>query len=827
MNPDPENLPPHLYCEVIIDGSTLLEKVNQQYKLDLLADPKNAVLHASYGYFLENKGQLEEAGEELKISLEIDPQRIPTRINYGRLLYRLGRPEEAEKEFKYVLKIDPKNAAAHTNYGFLLQEVDRLEDAEREYKAALLANSNDLTAYVNYGNLLNKMDRLEDAEEQYKKALEIDPQNPIIHSNYGVLLYKIGRINEAEQQHKLALMPSSKCAAIHYNYGIFLDGLGRLEEAEKEFKTALDVNPENPNYNYHGLHFKVGNHSKFQSAIHYDYGFMLDKMSRPKEAENEFKTALEIDPQNSDLHYYYGQFLYENNRNGEAEREYKLALVFDSKNLAAHSIYAIFLDKMGMLEEAEEHYKIALEIDPQNSINHNNYGYLLDRMGRIDKAEEHYKIALNIDPQNLTTHANYVNLLYTKNRFEEAEKHYKILLANDSKNRDLNYNYAHILYDMDRLKEAAEHCKNFIKYDPNYADIRFLYSLTILHLPRVSDRKVKKEMEKAASLFAESENNFYEHITRAIIYDALANKYYQLAQKYNIEETNSKCWRYTDISGDEYIEAGKHSGEGPKGELLTLGYIKKGKARVRKIVLYTIYPNNSFDSENFKKIINGIQEAAEFYKKAAEASTEENKICNACFVSMSVFAEMLDCMRAIIEKRTFTDLDNKVPIWKNKLSYSHEVYIGNNKGELFVDSLYKAIDCMQNLKKYKEDAMYLDEKAVEKCIMELIEVTNNIEGPLQKILYSSAEQMDIHREQIKTWDGTITPCFTLPESEPSALKKLMIKIVNILELGIKSIYFWIVSVLLIVIEIILNSHSTDISSWFTEVMNIILARLNP
>ncbi|WP_048047711.1 tetratricopeptide repeat protein, partial [Methanosarcina mazei] len=795
MKPVPEYLSTQLNNIILVDGSILSEKVDEQYKLDLLADPKNAVLHASYGYFLEVMGQLEKAAEELKSSLDLDPRRIATRINYGRLLYRLGYPEEAENEFKIALEMDPKNAATHTNYGFLLQETNRLEEAEREYKLAFLADPSDLTAYVNYGTLLDKMNRLEDAEEQYKKALEIDPQNPVIHSNYGVILYKMDRVNEAEQQHKLALMSNPKCAAIHYNYGIFLDSLGRLEEAEKEFKIALENDPKNPNYNYRGLHFKVANHSKFQSAIHYDYGFMLDKMSRPKEAENEFKTALENDPQNSDLHYYYGQFLYENDRKEEAEREYKLALVFDSKNLAAHSSYAILLDKMGMLEEAEEHYNIALEIDPQNSINHNNYGYLLDRTGRIEQTEKHYKVALNIDPQNFTTRANYVNFLYTRNRFEEAEKHYKILLANDSKNRELNYNYAHILYDMDRLKEAAKHCKKFLKYDPNYADIRFLYSLTILHLPRFSDRKVKTEMEKAARLFAESGNNFHEHITRAIIYDALANKYYQWAQKYNIEETNSKCWKYTDVSGDEYIEAGKQSGEGPKGELLTLGYIKKGKARVRKIVLYTIYPNNSSDSENFKKIINGIQEAAEFYKKAAEASTEENKDCNACFVSMSVFADMLDCMRAIIEKRTFTDLDNKVPIWKNKLSYSHEVYMGNNKGELFVDSLYKAIDCMQNLKKYKEEAMFLDGKAVEKCIMELIEVANNIEGPLQKILYSSAEQMDIHREQIKTWDGTITQHFTLPESEPSGFKKFKNTIVNILKLSIKSVYFWIVSIL--------------------------------
>ncbi|WP_412534966.1 tetratricopeptide repeat protein [Methanosarcina sp.] len=257
------------------------------------------------------------------------------------------------------------------------------------------------------------------------------------------------------------------------------------------------------------------------------------------------------------------------------------------------------LSKIGRREEAEKHYKTALEIDPQNPINHNNYGYILNKEGRLEEAEKHYKLSLEIDPLNLVAHGNYGELLYKRNQFEEVEKHYKILLSNDPKNRLIYYNYAVLLYDMDRLKDAATHCENVLKNDPNYSHLCFYYSLIILHLPRVSDKKVIKEIEKATRLYAESGDNFHEHLTHAIIYDALANKYYQLTQKYPTINIPNSNWEYTDASGDEYIEAGKQSGEVSKGELLEEGYILKGRAKVRRSVLYTIYPNESSNNENF------------------------------------------------------------------------------------------------------------------------------------------------------------------------------------------------------------------------------------
>jgi hypothetical protein len=272
-------------------------------------------------------------------------------------------------------------------------------------------------------------------------------------------------------------------------------------------------------------------------------------------------------------------------------------------------------------------------------------------MGRLEEAENEYKLALAADPKDLATHSSYGIFLHKTNRLEEAEKHYRFVLDTTLEYKIINHNYIILLYNMDRLKDGIKQCKIILKNDPKDADIHFLYGLTMSSLSGFSDRKIKKEMDLASYLMEKNRNPFDAHNSRAQIYAALANKYYQHANKYPIPYTYSKSWKYAENAGEEFIEASKHAREESKGEYLTKGYIYKGRAKVREVVIYS--PS---DCASFKKIVLGIYEASEFYKKAADASLSENKFCNACYLSMSVFAEMLQSMKAVIEKGTFPQL---------------------------------------------------------------------------------------------------------------------------------------------------------------------------
>ena len=70
---------------------------------------------------------------------------------------------------------------------------------------------------------------------------------------------KIGRQERAKSQYNFALIDDSN-AALHTNKGLLLSDMGRFEEAENEYKLALEIDPNNAHIhsNYGTLLFRNG-----------------------------------------------------------------------------------------------------------------------------------------------------------------------------------------------------------------------------------------------------------------------------------------------------------------------------------------------------------------------------------------------------------------------------------------------------------------------------------------------------------------------------------------------------------------------------------------
>jgi tetratricopeptide (TPR) repeat protein len=377
---------------------------------------------------------------------------------------------------------------------------------------------------------------------------------------------------------------------------------------------------------------------------------------------------------------------------------------------------------LNLLLEAEEQYKLVLEADPKNVNTHYNYGNLLKQMGRREEAEEQYKLALEADPKHVNTHSNYGILLSDMGRREEAEEQFKAAIELDPKMPNSHGAYGLLLFYQNLEKEAIN------------------------------------ETEIASRLCREDGDKVQEHLSLAWLYEKFANKYYDLRDY-------KKSGEYAEISGDEYIEAGKQSGESFKGTSLTKGYTLKGRAEIRTLEIKTpfyndlfkrIWNRNSYEIEKFTKVIDCIMDASRCYEKAADASPKDNKLCNACSISMSCLSEMLDYMLAVIKQEKTPQLEDKLKNWNEKLAIAKSAYKEHSKGELFIESLCKLMGCIKNLDKYKKHGTREYGRAFEECRKELSEIANNIEGPLQKIIEDSAEKMDVCRLKMIPYAGTET-----------------------------------------------------------------------
>jgi len=385
-----------------------------------------------------------------------------------------------------------------------------------------------------------------------------------------------------------------------------------------------------------------------------------------------------------------------------------------------------------------------------------DYGNLQTELGRKEEAGELYKVALKADLSNVNTLCNYGKFLKDIGRLKEAEEQYKFALKDEPNNVNIHCNYGNFLKEIGRMEEAKEQYEIAIKLEYNSPSIYSAYGLLLLSMNL--EGEAIKEIKIASRLFGKNGDKVKEHLSLAWLYEELANKYYKL-------KDYKKSGEYAEVSGAEYIEAGKQAGEKSKDISFTRGFILKGKAEIRKLELQPPY-----NIENFIEVINGIYDASYFYRKAAEVSPKENEIYNACSVSMLCLSEMLDYMLAVINQKNVPRLEEEIGKWENQLTVSKQMYRSSQRGEAFIQSLYKLMACIENLENYKKFCMWTDERAFEQCIEELREIARNIEGPLQKIIEDSATQMDICRRKITPYVGTKTGYISNPSKLSQFLK---------------------------------------------------------
>jgi serine/threonine protein kinase/tetratricopeptide (TPR) repeat protein len=103
-------------------------------------------------------------------------------------------------------------------------------------------------------------------------------------------------------------------------------------------------------------------------------------------AEQEFKRAIDLNPNFFDAHYEYGFLLARLKRLAEAEAELKKALRIDPLSVRGHQILGMIYRLKGDLEKAHEQNRKSDEIDPQSDFGENaieRAQKLIDRDGRL------------------------------------------------------------------------------------------------------------------------------------------------------------------------------------------------------------------------------------------------------------------------------------------------------------------------------------------------------------------------------------------------------------------------------------------------------------
>jgi len=268
----------------------------------------------------------DESAEQLNEALKLDAGNSELWSTLGRCLSRQNKWEEALKAFQNAADTDPHDPETLYNIGDAFLGLSQPEKAVGPLLQAVRLRHDYSLAHYDLSLAFLELRKYPEAETSARAALRDDPDMAFQLSNLGmgatgnlgIALMNQGQMKEAEQcfRHNLGLVAST-----YFNLGLTLFRTQRFTEALENFRRALELEPENP---------------EFHNLI----GQTYDELGQPVEAEQSLRRAIEIDGNYALGYYDMGVILAKREgRNQEALVAFEQALKIDPDIVDAH--YAI------------------------------------------------------------------------------------------------------------------------------------------------------------------------------------------------------------------------------------------------------------------------------------------------------------------------------------------------------------------------------------------------------------------------------------------------------------------------------------------------------
>jgi tetratricopeptide (TPR) repeat protein len=390
-----------------------------------LARDNLAIAHNNYGLQLKNNPKA--ALKEFHQALYLNPANPTTQSNVEGIIKMMGKNPRsfadrvalandarhsgdfigAIIEFLEALKIkdDPK---IHMNLGEVYRVLDQNDKAIEQFKiAASAGDSAEIEvklgqAYQAKGDLNNAIQcygkaityKSDDPEVQealitgWSKALEENPLAPENHIGLGQAYQYRGDFGQARGEYRQALsLAANKNSGIAQIAQKLLDSLPAAEKAASFTK-------------------------------HVDLGISLQNQKQYDAAIDEYKKALEADPNNADILVNIGSAYQQKGDLQNALTSYQAALSKAPNNAAAQegkkTVSDLIQDKMlgdtskaaddlfkqGRYDEAIAKYKQLVQLNPQDAGSHFDLGASYQAKKDYDLAVTEYRMAISLDPKN-------------------------------------------------------------------------------------------------------------------------------------------------------------------------------------------------------------------------------------------------------------------------------------------------------------------------------------------------------------------------------------------------------------------------------------------
>ncbi|MBN2635452.1 MAG: tetratricopeptide repeat protein [Prolixibacteraceae bacterium] len=449
----------------------------------------NYHIYNDYGNAYEKLNDIENAIKYYRLALENDPERI---IGLNALLDIAELDVPPEKGLKILNSIrDIKTAEFNNDYhyrsGTILFKNKKYEEALEHFVQILSFINSDPVKLEYLGLTYEKLGAFDQAEIQYKKSVDVATTGKDkFYNRLAFYLTNQNRCDEAIDILNKAL--AIKQEPLYFeNRGYAREILNDFDNAKQDYQTAIDLAKTDIDsfenrmgvfcYNRQLYTDAIKHYSKaieiLPKAVYFEnIGLAYENSGDLKNAEENYRKALEISTGNKDIYWNrLGIFYYNQKNYKEAISYYSKAIEIQPKAVYYENRGNAFIDN-GDFHNAEENFSKAHETEPQNYIHLENLGLVSQKKQNYSVAINYFEQALSIAPENVKSFFyNYIgNCWYSLENWNEAADFYRNAINRDKNQQVYFDNLILALKNGNRINEAINVIEDRLKIDPlNYS----------------------------------------------------------------------------------------------------------------------------------------------------------------------------------------------------------------------------------------------------------------------------------------------------------------------------------------------------------------------
>lgn len=192
-------------------------------------------------------GQVARAREMAVQQIAAEPSDPRSYVSLARVLLRSDEPEPAIAAAAQAIELAPEWPAAWSIHASALLAAGRFARCEESLLQAIQLDPEESSLFQMYARVLSLCGRPKEALEYARHALELDPDDESAHHLFAALLHRVHpsqwKISEELAERAVGLNPDD--ADSYAILGAILFTRRRFDEAEQHFRTALELEPDN------------------------------------------------------------------------------------------------------------------------------------------------------------------------------------------------------------------------------------------------------------------------------------------------------------------------------------------------------------------------------------------------------------------------------------------------------------------------------------------------------------------------------------------------------------------------------------------------------